>query len=87
MCDSELHYLSMYVRREKFKKRSQDQKLLAKGDTEGVTSHSQNNTHSFRPEPPWPALVPVVGEICIGPTLLKSNFSVTSKMFAFQIAF
>ena len=52
MCDSELHYLSMYVRREKFKKRSQDQKLLAKGDTEGVTSHSQNNTHSFRPEPP-----------------------------------
>lgn len=30
-------------------KQSQDKKLLAKGDKEGVTVHSQDNTQSFWP--------------------------------------
>ena len=46
MHDSKLHYLSVYVQKEKVKKQLQGQKPLSKGDKEGVTTHSQNDTHS-----------------------------------------
>ena len=49
-CSQELHYISVYVQKEKVKKQSQDKKPLSKGDKERVTIHSQNNTHSFWPE-------------------------------------
>ena len=47
----------MYEQKEKDKKQPQDKKPLPKGDTKGVTIHSQNNAHSFWPGAPWPALV------------------------------
>ena len=47
MCDSKLHHLSVYVQKEKFRKQSQAGRLLPKGDEEGMTIHSPNNTHSF----------------------------------------
>ena len=45
------------------------QKLLPKGDKEGVIIHSQNNTHSFWPGAPWPTFV-MSGGVgpCIDPT-------------------
>ena len=46
-CDSKLHHLSVYVQKEKFRKQSQAGRLLPKGDEEGMTIHSPNNTHSF----------------------------------------
>ena len=54
---TELHYISVHVQKTKVKKRSRNKKLLPKGDKEGVTVHSQNNTHSFSPVAPWPALI------------------------------
>ena len=53
--DSKLHYLSVYMQREKVKKQSHDRKPLPKGDKEGITIHFQSNTHSFWPGALWPA--------------------------------
>ena len=56
-CGLELYYISVYVQKEKVQKQSRDKKPLPKGDKEGVTIHSQNNTQSFWPEAPWPGLI------------------------------
>ena len=64
MCGPELRYISVYLQKEKVKK------PLPKGDKEGVTIHSQNNTHFL-----WPgALGPLLphggrGHILSNPTL------------------
>ena len=48
-CGLELHHFNGYLQKEKVKKQSQDKKPLPKGDKEGATIHSPNNTHSFWP--------------------------------------
>ena len=49
MRDSKPHYLNVSMQKKKVKKQSQDKKPLPKGDKEGATIHSPNNTHSFWP--------------------------------------
>ena len=61
-CGLELHYICVYVQKEKVKKQLKDKKLLPKGD-ERVTIYFQNNTHSF-----WPSSQ-IVGKPYIEPPL------------------
>ena len=72
MCGPEQCYIIEHVQKEKTRKQSQDKKPLPKGDNEGVTIHSPQNTHSGQVSPSQP-LLGVVGEPCIGPTCTVSK--------------
>ena len=48
-CGPELHYISVYVQKEKIEKQWVDKKPLPKVYKAGITIHFKNNTHSFWP--------------------------------------
>ena len=55
----------------KVKEQSQDKQQLPKGDKEGVTVHSQNNTHSFWLEQPAFVTGVGAGERVLAPSSLS----------------
>ena len=57
------------------KKQSQDKKPLPKGDKEGVTIHSPNNTHSFWPvASDQPSVMGGGGAVSIDPPAVKTFY-------------